>query len=441
MKKSILLLFGILIGNSLMAQKVKFEEYDLDNGLHVILHQDKTAPVVTTSVMYHVGAKDENPDRTGFAHFFEHLLFEGTKNIKRGEWFKIVTSNGGTNNANTTDDRTYYYEVFPSNNLELGLWMESERMLHPVINQIGVDTQNEVVKEEKRLRVDNQPYGNFLASIKKNLFKKHPYRWATIGSMEHLDAASLEEFRAFNKKFYIPNNAVLVVAGDIDIDKTKELVKKYFGSIPKGKEIKRTKFEEEPITKEFTAEYHDPNIQIPAVMMAYRTPSMKTRDAYVLDLISTILSDGKSSRLYKKMVDTKKEALQVGAFNISQEDYGMYVIYALPLGDTKLTDLTKDIDEEITKIRTELISEKEFQKLKNKMENQFVNSNSSVEGIANSLAKYYLLFGDTNLINNEIDIYNSITREEIKDVANKYLKPNQRLILNYLPKKEANKTK
>jgi len=441
MKKSILLLFVFLIGNSLMAQKVKFEEYDLSNGLHVILHQDKTAPVVTTSVMYHVGAKDENPDRTGFAHFFEHLLFEGTKNIKRGEWFKIVTSNGGTNNANTTDDRTYYYEVFPSNNLELGLWMESERMLHPVINQIGVDTQNEVVKEEKRLRFDNQPYGNFLAAIKKNLFKKHPYRWTTIGSMEHLDAATLEEFRAFNKKFYIPNNAVLVVAGDIEINKTKELVKKYFGSIPKGKEIKRTKFKEEPITKEFTAEYHDPNIQIPAVMMAYRTPSMKTRDAYVLDLISTILSDGKSSRLYKKMVDTKKEALQVGAFNISQEDYGMYVIYALPLGKTKLTDLTKDIDEEITKIRTELISEKEFQKLKNKMENQFVNSNSSVEGIANSLARYYLLFGDTNLINNEIDIYNSITREEIKDVANKYLKPNQRLILNYLPKKEANKTK
>jgi len=441
MKKSILLLFGILLSNSLMAQKVKFEEFDLDNGLHVILHQDKTAPVVTTSVMYHVGAKDENPDRTGFAHFFEHLLFEGTKNIKRGEWFKIVSSNGGTNNANTTDDRTYYYEVFPSNNLELGLWMESERMLHPVINQIGVDTQNEVVKEEKRLRVDNQPYGNFLASIKKNLFKKHPYRWATIGSMDHLDAASLEEFQAFNKKFYIPNNAVLVIAGDIDIDKAKELAKKYFGDIPKGKEIKRETFKEEPITKEFKAEYHDPNIQIPAFMMAYRTPSMKTRDAYVLDLISTILSDGKSSRLYKKMVDTKKEALQVGAFNISQEDYGMYVIYALPLGETKLEDLKKDIDEEITKIRTDLISEKEFQKLKNKMENQFVNSNSSVEGIANSLAKYYLLFGDTNLINNEINIYNSITREEIKEVANKYLKPNQRLILHYLPKKEANKTK
>ncbi|MBT8305278.1 MAG: insulinase family protein, partial [Bacteroidia bacterium] len=217
MKKSVFLLGLFLsIGLVTSAQKVEFEEYDLDNGMHVILHQDNTAPVVTTSVMYHVGAKDENPERTGFAHFFEHLLFEGTENIERGKWFEIVSSNGGSNNANTTDDRTYYYEVFPSNSVELGLWMESERLLHPVINQIGVDTQNEVVKEEKRLRVDNQPYGNILAEIKTLMFKKHPYKGTTIGKMEHLDAATLEEFQAFNKKYYVPNNAVLVVAGDID---------------------------------------------------------------------------------------------------------------------------------------------------------------------------------------------------------------------------------
>ena len=162
----------LMLGGVASAQKVAFEEYDLDNGMHVILHQDPSAPVAITSVMYHVGSKDERPDRTGFAHFFEHLLFEGTENIKRGEWFKIVTANGGVNNANTSDDRTYYYEVFPSNNLELALWMESERLLHPVINKIGVDTQNEVVKEEKRTRMDNQPYGRFQAVVKENLFKK-----------------------------------------------------------------------------------------------------------------------------------------------------------------------------------------------------------------------------------------------------------------------------
>ncbi len=439
MKKSILLLFCVLVTSTIMAQKVNFEEFELDNGLHVILHQDNTAPVVTTAVMYHVGAKDENPERTGFAHFFEHLLFEGTENIERGKWFEIVSSNGGTNNANTNDDRTYYYEVFPSNNLELGLWMESERMLHPVINQIGVDTQNEVVKEEKRLRVDNAPYGNFLSEIKKNMFTKHPYRWATIGSMDHLDAASLEEFQAFNKKFYIPNNAVLVVAGDINIEETKKLVKKYFDDIPKGTPIKRKTFTEEFITKEFTAEFQDPNIQIPAVLAAYRTPSMKTREAHVLDMISTILSDGKSSRLYKKMVDTKKNSLQVGALNFSQEDYGLYIIYALPLGETSTETLIKDIDEEIKRIQTELLSEKEMEKLRNKFLNQFVNSNSSVEGIAHSLATFHLLYGDINLINTQIEIYNSITKEEIKAVANKYLNSNQRMILNYLPKKEKNK--
>tara|TARA_Y200000002_G_scaffold381851_1_gene397037 strand:+ start:124 stop:1503 length:1380 start_codon:yes stop_codon:yes gene_type:complete len=430
---SITLLF--LLG-FVSAQSVSFEEYDLANGLHVILHQDNTAPVVTTSVMYHVGAKDEQPDRTGFAHFFEHLLFEGTKNIENGAWFSIVTENGGSNNANTTDDRTYYYEVFPSNNLELGLWMESERMLHPIIEQGGVDTQNEVVKEEKRLRVDNQPYGKFLENVKKHLFVNHPYRWTTIGEMDHLDAATLDEFLAFNKKFYVPNNAVLVVAGDIDIDKTKTMVEAYFGAIPRGADIERVSLTEEPIQEELKAEAFDSNIQIPAIITAYRTPSFKSRESRILDMISTYLSDGPSSKLYKRLVDEKKMALQSGAINIAQEDYGMYVIFGLPQGEFKLTDLISEMDDEILKIQKDLISERDYQKLLNKFENGFVNSNASVEGIANSLARYYMLYGDTNLINNEIDIYRSITREEIREVANKYLNTNQRLVLEYLPEPE-----
>ncbi len=432
--KQLTLVFAMLISLMTMAQKVEFTEYDLDNGLHVILHQDKSAPVVVTSVMYHVGAKDEDPERTGFAHFFEHLLFEGTENIGRGEWFKIVSKNGGVNNANTTDDRTYYYEVFPSNYLATGLWMESERMMHPIINQIGVDTQNEVVKEEKRLRVDNSPYGHFIEQVKLHLFDKHPYKHTTIGKMAHLDAATLEEFQAFNKKFYLPNNATLVVAGDIEIAPTKELIAQYFAPIPAGKPVTRTTVKEEPIIEAIEAEYHDPNIKLPALMYAYRTPSMKTRDAYVLDMISSILSSGKSSRLHKKLVDKLKKAMMVGAFNMSQEDYSMYIIFAMPVGDTPLDELGTAIDNEITRLQTELISEKEYEKLQNKFENNFVNQNASVEGIANSLARYQMLYGDTNLINDEIKIYRSITREEIKAVANKYLKPNQRLRLNYLPK-------
>ena len=437
MKKCLCSLATLLMMTlTISAQEVKFEEYDLSNGMHVILHQDNTAPVVTTSVMYHVGAKDENPERTGFAHFFEHLLFEGTKNIPKGEWFTIVTSNGGSNNANTSDDRTYYYEVFPSNNVELGLWMESERLLHPVINQDGVDTQNEVVKEEKRLRVDNSPYGRFLEVIKVNMFKKHPYKGTTIGKMEHLDAATLEEFQAFNKKFYVPNNAVLVVAGDIDIAEVKVMIENYFGPIPRGEDIVRNFPKEDPITEPMRAKAYDPNIQIPAVMAAYRTPSFKERDSYVLSMISTYLSDGKTSKLYKKIVDDKKMALQVGAIDFSQEDYGTYILYGLPLGDVSLDDLVVEMDEEIAKLQSELISERDYQKIQNKFENDFVNSNSSIEGIANSLARYYMLYGDVNLINNEIDIYRSITREEIKTVANKYLNANQRLVLEYLPESD-----
>jgi predicted Zn-dependent peptidase len=433
------MLFIFFMGNLLSAQDVAFEEYDLPNGLHVILHQDNTAPVVTTAVMYHVGSKDEDPQKTGFAHFFEHLLFEGTQNIERGEWDKIVSSNGGRGNANTYLDRTYYYETFPSNSLETGLWLESERMMHPIIGQVGVDTQKEVVQEERRLRVDNSPYGAYFEQICKNLFIKHPYRWAVIGSLEHLASATLDDFKNFNKTFYVPNNAVLVVAGDFETEKTKKMISDYFGPIPKGAEIDRPKIKEEPITSTLYATYHDPNIQIPAIFLAYRTPGQAERDAYVINMISTYLSDGESSKLYKKLVDDKKMALQVFAFPLDGEDYSAYILGGLPLGEYTIQDLKDEIDAEILKLQTDLISEKDHQKLRNKFENGYVNANSGVEGIASSLAEDYMLYDDTNLINTEIDIYRSITREEIREVAQKYLKVNQRLELEYLPEqKDAN---
>ena len=433
MRKRFYLLSLIFFSFYLNAQQVTFEEYDLDNGLHVILHQDNTAPLVVTSVLYHVGAKNEEGERTGFAHFFEHLLFEGTENIERGDWFKIVSSNGGRNNAYTTDDFTYYYEVFPSNNLELGLWMESERMLHPIINEVGVETQNEVVKEEKRLRYDNSPYGKWAFEVRKRMFEKHPYRHIPIGEMDHLDAATLDEFIAFNEKFYVPNNAVLVVAGDFEMEEAKKMIANYFTEIPRGEEIEVQTFEETPISEPITAEAFDKNIQVPALFTAYRIPKKTTRDSRVLDMISTYLSDGKSSKLYRKLVDEKKMSLQVAAFNMSMEDYGLYVILSLPVGSTELAVIRDEIDEEVDKIQNELISEKDYQKLLNKFESDFVSSNSSVEGIANSLAEYYAIYGDTNLINSEIDIYRSISREEIRAAAKKYLNPNQRLTLNYLP--------
>ena len=435
MTKTIMLSFFVFFITLAHAQKVEFTEYDLDNGLHVILHQDNTAPVVITSVMYDVGGKDGPRDRTGFAHFFEHLLFEGTENIERGEFMKIIPANGGTFNANTSQDRTYYYEIFPSNKLELGLWLESERMLHPVIDQKGVDTQNEVVKEEKRQRYD-APYGKFLKVVGENLFEVHPYKDTNIGEMEHLDAATLEEFNAYFDKYYGPNNAVLVVAGDIDKVETIKMIKQYFGEVKSRPAVERNFAEEEPITetKEVTA--YDANIQIPAIIAAYRLPGQATRDAFVLDMISAYLSGGKSSVLYKKMVDEQKQALQVQAVNLGQVDYNIFALLALPMGDVSLDSLLVEIDEEVAKMQNELISERDYQKLQNQFENQFVNSNASVAGIASSLATYYMLYDDVDLINDQLDLYRSITREEIRDVTKKYLSPNQRIEIEYLPKKD-----
>jgi len=439
MKKQFLLsMFLSLFVSAVFAQEIDYELFELGNGLDVILHQDNSAPVVTVGVMYHVGAKDEQPGRSGFAHFFEHLLFEGTQNIERGKWFDIVSANGGSNNANTTQDRTYYYETFPSNALELGLWMESERMLHPVINQIGVDTQNEVVKEEKRTRIDNAPYGKIIyaTGINKHLFFKHPYKNSVIGTMEDLNAAKLDEFKAFFEKYYGPNNATLVVAGDINPEGTKGMIEDYFGNIPSKPEVERVNIVDDPITQTIKVEEYDSNIQIPLKVFVYRTPSMKDRDAYVLNMISEVLSGGKTSRLYKRMVDDDKSALQVLAFARSQEDYGTYTIGALPLGDTPLDQLAAVIDEEIEKLQTELISEREYEKLQNTFLNRFVSSNSSVQGIANSLARYHVLYGEIDLINTEIEIYQDITREEIRDVAKKYLDPNKRLDMDYLPEND-----
>ena len=420
---------------ALNSQQIEFVEYDLDNGLHVILHQDNSAPVVSTSVMYLVGSKEEDKGKTGFAHFFEHVLFTGSKNIKEGEWDKIVNANGGFYNANTGHDRTYYFNDFPSNKLELTLWIESERMLHPIITEKAIKTQQEVVKEEKRLR-ENQPYGNLFQVVSENIFKVHPYNNFIIGSMEDLSSASVDYYLEFNKKFHVPNNAALVVAGDIDIEKTKEMINKYFSDIPRGIDIPRDYPVEEEITSAIKVESFDKNIQIPAYLLAYRTPGHNEREAYIMEMISIYLSGGESSKLYKRIVDEKKFALQIASQNLSLEDYGMYFIFSLPMGETDMETIINEIDSEIEKMQTDLISDKDFQKIQNIIENRFVSSNSTVAGIGNSLAHNYFFHDSTNHINTELDIFKSISKEEIREVAQRLLGKNQRLELKYLPENE-----
>ena len=435
MKKRTLFLSLLAITISAAGQKVAYTEYQLKNGLHVVLHQDKTAPVVAITVMYHVGSKDDPKNRTGFAHFFEHLLGEGSDNIKRGEYTKIVSSGGGQDNASTTQDRTFYYEVFPSNQLATGIWLESERMMHPVINDIGVKTQNEVVKEEKRMRYDNQAYGIWISEVMKRLFTNHPYHNTPIGSMADLDAATLDEFKAFNKKYYAPNNAVLVITGDIDIAKTKTLVESYFADIPPGVTVARTTIKEEPITKEMVDTTYDSNIQIPAIIAAYRIPGKTSKESKVLEMAAAVLSQGKSSRMVKKMVDDKKNSLDVASFDYSLEDYGAYIILALPNNDTPLDTLLKDMDDEVVKLQSSLITEAEFTKLQNQFENDFIGKNSKMLGVAENLAEGYTIYQNTNYMNTELDEIRKITRQDIQEAAKKYLNKNQRLVLYYLPKK------
>ena len=413
---------------------IEFTEADLDNGMHVILHQDNSTPIVVVSVMYHVGAKDEDPERTGFAHFFEHLSFEGSANMERGEFDDLTTNAGGFNNANTSNDRTYYYEVLPSNQLELGLYLESERLMHAKVDPIGIETQREVVKEEKRSRYDNQPYGSFFIEILRNAYKVHPYRWAPIGSMEHLNEASFEDFVNFYETFYVPENATLVIAGDIDSKETLSLVHRYFDEIPaSGKAIPRPTEVEPPQTEEVRNIIYD-NIQLPGVFMAYHMPPQGTADSYALETLSTLLSGGESSRLNKSLVDEQEIAVGTGAFPFSMEHPGLYIAYAIANLGNDAESLEAALDVEIERVRNELMSEREFQKIRNQIENDFISDNATLEGIANNLATYHVFFGDANLINTELIRYMRVTKEEIQRVAQKYLTKENRVVLHYLPK-------
>ena len=465
-------------------KKIDFIEYDLPNGLHVILHEEHATPIVAVTVLYHVGSKNERVGRTGFAHFFEHLLFEGSNNIGRGEYSEIVEKNGGELNANTSQDRTFYYEVLPSNQLELGLWLESERMLHAKVDNVGVETQRSVVKEEKRQRYDNQPYATFIGEMFKRMFTKHPYNWIPIGSMEDLNAAQEEDYVNFYKTFYVPSNATLSIAGDINVAQAKKWIDTYFGSIPKGEGINlyrdvenlsdeafkqkygvdRKKFDlanimgskdieakrlinaytakpvkinrPEKDTELLTGVLRDTvydNIQLPAIFVGYKFPAQTHEDTYALTLLNDILSSGSSSRMNKSIVEKQQLANFAFSYNYALEDAGMGIFAAFASKDVKLESIEAEFDKLISEIKTNLVSQEEFEKVRNALENNLVYSNASVAGVAENLADNHVYFGGANEANKSIDRYLKVTREDIMRVANKYLTQDARIILYYLP--------
>jgi len=429
----------LMTGTLAKSQTIQFEKYTLPNGLKIILHEDHSAPVVAVTALYHVGSKNEDTSRTGFAHFFEHLLFEGSKNIKRGEFDKYVTNAGGALNANTSQDRTFYYELLPSNQVNLGLWLESERMMHAKIEQIGVNTQREVVKEEKRQRMDNRPYGSFLNEILKRAYKVHPYKWSPIGSMDHLNAAKLEEFIQFYKTYYVPNNCVLSIAGDINKVELKKQIEAYFGPIAKGTlPINRPSIKEPPLGGEVRDNVYD-NIQLPAVLHAYRAPKQGGDEYYAFNVLSTILSGGASSRMNKTLVDNKQLAVAAQSVPFFNEDDGLFIALTIANMGVKVETLEENMDSVVNGLKLELVGEREFQKVKNQITTDLVNSKATMAGIAESLANNEVYFGDANLINTELERYNKVTREDVLKVAKKYLNKDNRVVLHYLPKEKTTK--
>lgn len=430
---ALLLLLALAPVVNAQTTNIEFTKYQLDNGLTVILHQDRSTPIVAVSIMYKVGGKDSFEGRTGFAHFFEHLMFEGSKNIGRGEFTTYVRNAGGVLNANTTQDRTYYYEILPSNQLELGLWLESERLLHAVVDQKGVDTQRDVVKEERRQRMDNQPYGQLRYELFRHGFKEHPYKDPNIGYMKDLTSAGEDDYKKFYETYYVPNNAVLSIAGDLDIDEVKQLIDKYFAPIPRGKEVPRVKTVEPALGGEVRDSIYDAKAPLPALVLGYRTPERNHPDYYAIAMMNQVLSQGQSSRLNKVLVDDKAIAVQAGSFPSFTQDPGLSIGFAVLKPGTDIKTAEDIIQAEVEKLQTELITEREFQKLSNQVEAEAISGYGSMASIAESLADYEMYQGDANLINTEIDKYRAVTREDIRRVAKEYYTPDNRVTLYWLP--------
>lgn len=412
---------------------IKFERDSLENGLQIIYSVDRTAPIVATVLHYKVGSRDEDPTHTGYAHFFEHLMFEATDNIPRASIDKYVQEAGGTLNAHTSYDETVYYFKLPSNYLNLALWIESQRMRKLKVDSVGVNTQKGVVIEELRMRYENQPYGNMLMKMSEQLFKSSSYGWATIGYIEHLEKATIDDFKGFYDNFYKPNNAVLVIVGDIDISETKKLVRQYFGNYPPSDLPKRNLFELKPLNQSYEEIIHDQKAQLPAIFLGFRGPKIGDKDYYAASLLSDILASGESSRLYQRIVDKEQAAVNADLFALPLEYSGALIFYAVSNPDKSLKKVRELIFDEIEKIAKLGVTDEELQKAKNITETQFISEKKRVLDKAETLARYLAYFGDPSLINTELEKFLSVTKDDIKRVAQKYLLDANNVTLFYYP--------
>ncbi|HTI11688.1 MAG TPA: pitrilysin family protein [Puia sp.] len=407
---------------------IHFERFQLSNGLRVIVHEDVSTPMAVVNVLYDVGARDEDPGRTGFAHLFEHLMFGGSVNIDDFE--TPLQLAGGENNAYTTNDFTNYYIQLPAENIETAFWLESDRMLSLAFSEKSLEVQRKVVSEEFKEHYINKPYGDVWFKMRELAYKQHPYRWMTIGSqLSHIEQAQLTDVQQFFFKYYRPANAILVVAGNVKTAQVRLLAEKWFGDIPSGEKYKRN-LPVEPLQREIRKLEVTAAVPLDALYKAFPMASRTEPGYYVADLITEVLGGGASSRLHQTLVKEKKLFSHIECYHTGSNDPGLVVIEGKLIKGVSLPEGDKAIEEELEKMRTEKISEKELTKIKNKTEAAIVFEDMSVMNRANSLAIYELL-GDVNMMNTELEKYQAVTAEDLLNTSRQIFDPNNSNTLYY----------
>ena len=436
-----IVLTSILIGNSDATagnnfKPIKFEKETLDNGLKVIYHVDKSAPIVTTVVHYNVGSKDEDLDKTGYAHFFEHLMFEATDAIPRATIDKHVQEAGGELNAYTSFDQTVFHFTVPSNEVKLALWMESQRMRKLHVDEIGVETQRGVVTEELKMRTTNQPYGTLIDKLCSNMFPGSGYAWSVIGSETHIKNATIQNFKDFYNNFYQPNNATLVIAGDIDVAKVKEYVRTYFGQFPKATAPKRHNYQLKPIAKEYRETVIDDKAPMTALFIGFQGPTLLDPDYYAASLLTDIIASGESSRFYQRLVDKDQVAVESGFSPFILRGAGAFLVEAYVAKGHTPEEVEKTVMEEISKLIKDGVTDAELEKAKNIKEAQFVFGKKDLMDKAQDLARYEVFNGDANYINTELDKFMKVSKTDIINAAKKYLATDKKVVLVYKPNQD-----
>ena len=400
--------------------------------MHVILSKSESVPLIVTNLWYHVGSKDDPPSRTGFAHLFEHMMFQGSRNVGKTEHFKYIQQVGGSLNATTSVDRTNYFETLPMSELELALWLESDRMFSLDVTKENFENQRSVVKEERRQRYENRPYGQVWENIVQHLFPTSGYHWTTIGSMQHLDEATIEDVRAFHAEYYKPNNCSLAVVGNFNEAQARSLIDRYFGGIPRGSEIARRNQTVAPIGGEIRFTMHD-SVKLAAVHFAFQASVAFERDEYIMDLLADVLGTGRSSRFYQQLVYQRGIARNINVFNYSNERAGAFSLSAI----VQMTHSPEEVEDvmwaELKKVQQDGITLQELEKVKNRTEMAIVSGRTELGRRADQLQQAYTFTGDTGRPNRELEIYRSITPDELQQAARRYLNREESVITHVLP--------